>query len=160
MRTTTAPNPSPTHIAQGMQCLTFALAGQRYALPILTVQEIRRYSAPTSLPSVPSHVLGVINLRGTVVPVFDLRLRFGCAQAPVDRLTVTIVVSVFGRHVGLVVDDVNKVISVQDGMLQPSPQLASHIDISFVSGLVRDGDSLVTLLDIEKLTADDLGMMR
>jgi purine-binding chemotaxis protein CheW len=160
MRSTTSPIAGSTQSAQSMQCLTFALGGQRFALPILTVQEIRRYSAPTSLPAVPSHVLGVINLRGTVVPVFDLRLRFGCAEAPIDRLTVTIVVSVFGRHVGLVVDDVNNVISVQDGMLQPSPQLASHIDISFVAGLVRDGNALITLLDIEKLTADDLGMMR
>jgi purine-binding chemotaxis protein CheW len=143
-----------------MQCLTFSLGGQRYAVPILSVQEIRRYAAPTSLPSVPSYVLGVINLRGTVVPVFDLRLRFNCAEAPIDRLTVIIVVSVFGRHVGLVVDDVNRVLSLQQGMLQPSPQLASHIDISFVSGLVRDGDTLVTLLDVEKLTADDLGLLR
>ncbi|MET0389277.1 MAG: chemotaxis protein CheW [Polyangiales bacterium] len=143
-----------------VQCLTFSLGGQRYAVPILSVQEIRRYTAPTSLPSVPSYVLGVINLRGTVVPVFDMRLRFGCGEPTIDRLTVIIVVSVFGRHVGLVVDDVNRVLSIQEGALQPSPQLASHIDISFVSGLVRDGDALVTLLDIEKLTADDLGLIR
>jgi purine-binding chemotaxis protein CheW len=143
-----------------LQCLTFTLGGQRYAVPILSVQEIRRYAPPTALPAVPGHVLGVINLRGTVVPVFDLRLRFHCPEAPIDRLTVIIVVAVYGRHVGLVVDDVNKVLSVSDGMLQPSPQLASHIDISFVSGLVRDSDTLVTLLDIEKLTADDLGVIR
>jgi len=155
-----SPPTSHTISAPGMQCLTFSLGGQRYAVPILSVQEIRRYTPPTSLPSVPSHVLGVINLRGTVVPVFDLRLRFRCAEAPIDRLTVIIVVSVFGRHVGLVVDDVSKVLSLEEGMLQPSPQLASHIDISFVSGLVRDADTLVTLLDIEKLTADDLGVIR
>jgi len=148
------------HTTQTIQCLTFTLSGQRYALPILSVQEIRRYAAPTALPSVPSYVLGVINLRGTVVPVFDLRLRFNCPEAPVDRLTVIIVVAVYGRHVGLVVDDVNNVMSITEDMLQPSPQLASHIDISFVSGLVREGDTLVTLLDIEKLTADDLGMIR
>jgi purine-binding chemotaxis protein CheW len=143
-----------------VQCLTFSLGGQRYAVPILSVQEIRRYAAPTSLPAVPSYVLGVINLRGTVVPVFDLRLRFACPEAPIDRLTVIIVVSVLGRHVGLVVDDVNRVLSIQEGMLQPSPQLASHIDLSFVSGLVRDGETLVTLLDIEKLTFEDLGIIR
>lgn len=149
-----------TAAGQSMQCLTFSLGGQRYAVPILSVQEIRRYAPPTSLPGVPDYMLGVINLRGSVVPVFDLRLRFACNAAPIDRLTVIIVVSVLGRHVGLVVDDVNRVLSLQQGMLQPSPQLASHIDISFVAGLVRDGDSLVTLLDIEKLTADDLGLIR
>jgi purine-binding chemotaxis protein CheW len=143
-----------------LQCLTFSLSGQRYAVPILSVQEIRRYAPPTALPGVPGHVLGVINLRGSVVPVFDLRLRFGCAQAPLDRLTVIIVVSVYTRHVGLVVDDVSKVLSIREGMMQPSPQLANHIDISFVSGLVRDGEALVTLLDIERLTADDLGIVR
>jgi purine-binding chemotaxis protein CheW len=143
-----------------LQCLTFLLGGQRYAIPILTVHEIRRYAAPTGLPGVPSHVLGVINLRGAVVPVFDLRLRFGCAAAPIDRLTVIIVVSVADRQAGLVVDEVNRVLSVKDGMLQPSPQLASHIDLSFVSGLIRDDDSLVTLLDVERLTAEDLGNIR
>jgi purine-binding chemotaxis protein CheW len=142
------------------QCLTFALGGQLYAVPILSVQEIRRYSAPTSLPGVPGYVLGVINLRGSVVPVFDLRLRFACAAAPIDRLTVIIVVSVQGRHVGLVVDDVNKVVSIKDGMLQPSPQLAQHIDISFVAGLLRDADSLITLLDVERLVGAELGTLK
>jgi purine-binding chemotaxis protein CheW len=146
--------------SQPLQCLTFSLGRQPYAVPILSVQEIRRYTPPTALPGVPGHVLGVVNLRGSVVPVFDLRMRFACAEATIDRLTVIIVVSVYGRHVGLVVDDVSKVLSIREGMLQPSPQLASHIDISFVSGLVRDGEALVTLLDIERLTADDLGILR
>jgi purine-binding chemotaxis protein CheW len=142
------------------QCLTFSVNGQPYAVPILSVQEIRRYAQPTSLPSVPSHVLGVINLRGTVVPVIDLRVRFGGVAPPVDRLTVILVVTVGSRYVGLVADDVSKVLAIQDGALQPSPQLAQHIDISFVSGLVRDGGSLVTLLDVEKLVASDLGVLR
>ena len=142
------------------QCLTFAVNGQPYAVPILSVQEIRRYAQPTSLPNVPSHVLGVINLRGTVVPVLDLRVRFGSHAPVVDRLTVIVVVAVGSRYVGLVADDVSKVLSIQEGALQPSPQLAQHIDISFVSGLVRDGKDLVTLLDVERLVADDLGGTR
>jgi len=148
---------TPTHeAASATQCLTFLLGEQRYAVPILSVQEIRRFSVPTALPSVPDYVLGLMNLRGTVVPVFDLRVRFGCPRAQVDRFTVTIVVSVSNRHVGLVVDDVQRVLSLQAGMLQQRPAMASDIDMSFISGLVRDGDTLVTLLDIEKLTADDL----
>jgi len=139
------------------QCLTFAVNGQPYAVPILMVQEIRRYSQPTSLPNVPSHVLGVINLRGSVVPVIDLRVRFGGYAPPPDRLTVIVVVALGSRYVGLVADDVSRVLSIENGALQPSPQLAQHIDISFVSGLVRDGKDLVTLLDVERLVADDLG---
>jgi purine-binding chemotaxis protein CheW len=142
------------------QCLTFAINGQPYAVPILSVQEIRRYVQPTSLPNVPSHMLGVINLRGTVVPVLDLRVRFGNHAPVVDRLTVILVVAVGARCVGLVADDVSKVLSIQEGMLQPSPQLAQHIDISFVAGLVRDAGELVTLLDVERLVADDLGGTR
>jgi purine-binding chemotaxis protein CheW len=142
------------------QCLTFAVNGQPYAVPILTVQEIRRYSQPTSLPNVPSHVLGVINLRGSVVPVIDLRVRFGGYAPPPDRLTVIVVVALGSRSVGLVADDVSRVLSIESGALQPSPQLAQHIDISFVSGLLRDGDALVTLLDVERLIADDLGAVR
>jgi purine-binding chemotaxis protein CheW len=142
--------------APATQCLTFLIGEQRYAVPILSVQEIRRFSVPTSLPSVPEYVLGVMNLRGTVVPVFDLRVRFACGRAVVDRLTVIIVVSVSSRHVGLVVDDVQRVLSLHEGMLQQRPAMASDVDMSFISGLVRDGDTLVTLLDIERLTEQDL----
>jgi purine-binding chemotaxis protein CheW len=141
------------------QCLTFVLGAQPYAVPILVVQEIRRYAPPTAIPGVPSYVLGVINLRGTVVPVFDLRLRFGLAEAPIDRLTVIIVVAVGARCVGLVVDDVSKVLTIKPGTLQAPPDLAGHIDISFVSGLVRDSDALVTLLDVERLLAPELGSL-
>ena len=142
------------------QCLTFVLAGQPYAVPILAVQEIRRYAPPTAIPSVPSYVLGVMNLRGTVVPVFDLRLRFGLAEAPIDRLTVIIVVAVGRRSVGLVVDDVSKVLTIKPGELQAPPELASHIDISFVKGLARDGSALVTVLDVERLLAAELASIQ
>jgi len=139
------------------QCLAFILGGQPYAVPILAVQEIRRYSPPTPLPSVPSYVLGVINLRGTVVPVFDLRLRFGIPNPSFDRLTVIIVVMVGQRYVGVVADDVSKVLTVQQGQIRPSPELGSHIDVSFVAGMVRDAESFVTLLDVDRLLSEDLG---
>lgn len=142
------------------QCLTFAVNGQPYAVPILAVQEIRRYAQPTRLPSVAQHVLGVINLRGTVVPVLDLRVRFGSLAPAIDRATVIIVVAIGSRYVGLVADDVSKVLAIEDGMMQPSPQLAEQIDISFVAALVRDGAALVTLLDVERLVAGDLGAAR
>lgn len=145
---------------QVTQYLTFLLGGQRYAVPILAVQEIRRYSTPTALPAVPSYVLGVINLRGTVVPVIDLRLRFARGDASVDRLTVVIVVSVMTRHVGLVVDDVSRVLTTSLDDVQPAPQFANHVDVSFVAGLLRDAETLVTILDIGKLVGDELGLAR
>jgi purine-binding chemotaxis protein CheW len=133
------------------------LAGQPYAVPILSVQEIRRYSPATAIPSAPSYVLGVINLRGTVVPVFDLRLRFGVSAGNVDRLTVIIVVAVGARHVGLVVDDVSKVLTIEPGSMQNPPELAQHIDVSFILGLVRDSAALVTVVDVDRLLGPDLG---
>jgi len=107
------------------QCLAFVVGGQPYAVPILVVQEIRRYSEPTVLPGVPPHVLGVINLRGTVVPVFDLRLRFGLGTAVFDRLTVTIIVVVGGRYVGIVADEVSKVMAPEVSAYREGPELAS-----------------------------------
>lgn len=141
------------------QCLAFSLGGQPYAVDILAVQEIRRYSTPTRMPTGPSHLAGVINLRGAVVPVFDLRLRFGLPEASFDRLTVIIVVALGARNVGLIVDDVSKVLHVQDGAIQPPPSLAEHIDSSFIAGLLRENDQLVTLLNIERLLSDDVGGM-
>jgi purine-binding chemotaxis protein CheW len=141
------------------QFLTFVLAGQPYAVPILVVQEIRRYTPATAIPSAPNYVLGVINLRGTVVPVFDLRLRFGTGAGAVDRLTVIIVVAVGTRHVGLVVDDVSKVLTIRPGAMQGPPGLAQHIDTSFILGLVRDGEALVTIIHVDRLIGPDLGNM-
>ena len=146
-----------TSDAKSAQLLTFVLAGQPYALPILAVQEIRRYSPATAIPSAPSYVLGVINLRGKVVPVFDLHLRFGMGAGDVDRLTVIIVVAVGTRHIGLVVDDVSKVLTIRPGAMQGPPELAQHIDTSFILGLVRDGEALVTIIDVERLIGPDLG---
>ena len=139
------------------QCLAFLLGGQPHAVPILSVQEIRRYSAPTPLPGAPPYVLGLINLRGTVVPVFDLRMRFGAHSPAYDRLTVIVIVVVGERHVGIVADDVSRVITLDPAQLRPSPPLAAHIDTSFVRGLLRDGEDLVTLLDVEGLLGPDLG---
>lgn len=138
------------------QCLTFLLFKHLYAVPILTVQEIRRYSAPTPLPNAPSYVLGLINLRGNVIPVFDLRLRFGQAAPTYDRQTVIIIAKVDERHVGVVADDVVKVLAMNREAVRPPPPLAAHIDTSFVQCLLRDGDVIVTLFDVNKLLRPEL----
>ncbi len=137
------------------QCLSFRLGGQAYAVDILSVQEIRRYTQPTSLPDVPVYLSGVINLRGAVVPVLDLRLRFNL-EAPQDRLTVIIVVAVRGKSVGLVVDEVTSVIEVATNTLRAAPMLARGVDTSFISGLIANGDSLVTLLDVVRLVSEEI----
>jgi purine-binding chemotaxis protein CheW len=145
------------HAQPPRQCMSFRLGGQAYAVDILSVQEIRRHSAPTSLPDVPSYMVGVINLRGAVVPVIDLRLRFSLPVA-LDRLTAIIVVAVRGKNVGLIVDEVTKVFDLAAGSLRPAPAMTRGVDASFIVGLVPSGDTLITLLDVNRLVAEELAL--
>lgn len=149
---------TPSTTSRGQQYMTFRLGEQLYGIDILAVQEIRRYSPPTALPDVPSHVRGVVNLRGAVVPVFDLRLRFGMPDA-IGRLTVIIVVVVNEQSVGLVVDEVTAVLRLAEGGLRPTPGLNQRIDTSFIVGLAPKEEGLVTILDVERLVGGELGEM-
>jgi purine-binding chemotaxis protein CheW len=137
------------------QCMSFRLGGQAYAVDILSVQELRRYSEPTSLPDVPAYLSGVINLRGAVVPVLDLRVRFNL-EPKLDRLTVIIVVAVRGKSVGLVVDEVTSVLMLSTESVRRAPAMARQVDASFILGMIPNGDALVTLLDIDRLVAEEL----
>jgi purine-binding chemotaxis protein CheW len=137
------------------QCMSFRLGGQAYAVDILSVQELRRYSVPTSLPDVPAYLSGVINLRGAVVPVLDLRIRFNL-EPKLDRLTVIIVVAVRGKNVGLVVDEVTSVLMLANDSVRAAPTMARQVDASFILGLVPNGDTLVTLLDVERLVSEEI----
>jgi len=156
MELTTQMGAQNLKIAAPAQCMAFRLGGQAYAVDILAVQEIRRFTTPTSLPDVPSYLSGVINLRGAVVPVLDLRARFNL-EAAIDRLTVIIVVAVHGKNVGLVVDEVTSVIKVASDAVRAAPTLAHQADGSFIIGLIPHADQLVTLLDVSRLVSSELG---
>lgn len=137
--------------ADGSQFLTFRLADEEYGLEILRVQEIKGYSRVTPLPNTPPEVKGVMNLRGTVVPIIDLRARFGLEGAEYNQFTVIIVVTVGSKVVGLVVDAVSDVLNVAPTDLVPTPDMGSGVDTSFMTGMARTGDRLVTLLNIDRL---------
>lgn len=137
--------------ADGNQYLTFRLAEEEYGLEILRVQEIKGYSRVTPLPNTPPEIKGVMNLRGTVVPVIDLRARFGLQVAEYDRFTVIIVVTVGTKVVGLVVDAVSDVLNVGPNELAPAPDLGAGVDTTFMKGMARSGDRLVTLLNVDRL---------
>lgn len=149
-----APTAAANPVAKQLLC--FRLAEQLYGLDILAVKEIRRFSTPTALPDVPSYVLGVINLRGAVVPVFDLRLRFNVGSPDTDRNTAIIVVTVGTRNIGVVVDAVTRVLDVRADMLRPTPPLGGGVDASFLLGLVAVNEQLVTWLDVSRLLGNDL----
>ncbi|MBP3955740.1 purine-binding chemotaxis protein CheW [Gemmata sp. G18] len=136
------------------QFLTFLLQDEEYGLEILRVQEIRGYSKITPLPNSPREVKGVMNLRGTVVPIIDLRVRLGLREAEYTRFTVIIVVTVGAKIVGLVVDAVSDVLNVEAKEMVPTPDLGAGVDTSFLNGIARTGERLVSLLNVDRLVGN------
>jgi purine-binding chemotaxis protein CheW len=142
--------------------LTFRLGGEDYGIHILKVQEIRGYDAPTVIANAPPFVKGVVNLRGVIVPVLDLRIRFGLAQPSYDPTTVVIVLNVAERVIGVVVDAVCDVVPLAPASIQPPPEFAgSVLDLQYITGLATVDGRLVILLDIEKLmTGAEMGLVQ
>jgi purine-binding chemotaxis protein CheW len=139
------------YAADSGQFLTFTLQGEEYGIEILRVQEIKGFSKIRPIPNAPSYVKGVLNLRGTVVPVLDLRARFGMAEAEYNQFTVIIVVSVGSKVVGLVVDAVSDVLNITKDQVEETPEIAGDMDSSFFHGMGKVGEKLVLLLDIDRL---------
>jgi purine-binding chemotaxis protein CheW len=142
------------------QFLTFQLVGQRYGVEILQVQEIKGWEKPTRLPHAPPYVQGVINLRGAVVPILDLRKRFGLGEAEYGRTTVVIVVKVDTPRgeltAGMVVDGVCEVCNISAQELRAPPEMAAAIDTDFVRGLAMVDDKMLILLDVARLVSNTL----
>ncbi len=137
------------------QFLTFLLGDEQYGVEILKVQEIRGYSAVTPIPNTPTHIKGVINLRGTVVPVVDLRAKFSLMTAEYNKFTVIIVVTVRDKVMGLVVDGVSDVLDIAATEVRVAPEFGANVDTRFISGMATVGDRMTVLLDIERLLSDD-----
>jgi purine-binding chemotaxis protein CheW len=138
-------------LVAGGEFLTFTLGAEEYAAEILKVREIRGYDAVTRIPETPDFVKGVINLRGTIVPIVDLRTRFGLARAEYGTSTVMIVVSVAARTVGLVVDGVSDVIRLADDDIQPVPAMTVALGSDKLLGMGAVNGRMLILLDIDKL---------
>ncbi|WP_047532674.1 chemotaxis protein CheW [Methylotenera sp. N17] len=131
--------------------LTFSLGSESYALEILKVQEIRGYDTVTKIVNTPEFVKGVVNLRGKIVPIVDLRVKFGLQQAEYDELTVVIILNLNGRDVGIVVDSVSDVIDLKAEQIRNIPSLVSTIDTKHLVGLATIDEQMLILVDIEKL---------
>ena len=155
-------NASKSTAAEGQshQVLTFVLGSETYGVDILRVQEIRGWSPVTKIPNSPPHVLGVLNLRGSIVPVVDLRKRFSLEQAEYTALTVIIVLSVRAaagrRDFGVVVDGVSDVVDVQASAVRPTPDLGCRAATDHIRGLVPVNDRMVVLLDLDRLIGADV----
>ena len=155
-------NDSMASAADNGQFLTFTLQNEEYGIEILKVQEIKGFSKITPIPNAPSFVRGVMNLRGTVVPIIDLRARFSMTEKDYDQFTCIIVVNVGTRVVGLVVDTVSDVLNIPNDSIADPPELASVGDSSCITGMGKLGERIVMLLDtgrlvgVEALPADEI----
>jgi purine-binding chemotaxis protein CheW len=133
----------------GGEFLTFRLGAEEYGIDILRVQEIRSYEEPTRIANAPSFIKGVVNLRGVIVPIVDLRVKLGCDTVEYNEFTVVIVLNVAGRVVGAVVDSVSDVLELSNDAVKPAPELASSVDTRFITGIGNVGDRMLILMDIE-----------
>lgn len=140
----------------GGQHLTFALGDQEYGIDLLRVQEIKGFTAITPIPRTPPHIKGVINLRGVVVPVMDLRLKFGMDPAEYNKFTVIVLVTFSDKVLGVVVDAVQDVLTLTGDQIQPPPDLGERTDSRYLRGIAAVGEKLVAMLDIDTLFAGDI----
>ncbi|NOS81323.1 MAG: purine-binding chemotaxis protein CheW [Nitrospira sp.] len=138
----------------GSQFLTFQLGDELYGVDILRVQEIKGYTVVTKIPNTPPHIKGVLNLRGTIVPIIELRTKFGMPTIDYTMFTVIVVVVVKEKIMGLVVDAVSDVLNIDKKDIQTPPQFGTKVDVSFLNGIGKSGDKLVALLDMDRLLSD------
>ncbi len=147
--------------AQGSaEFLTFRLGAEEYGIDILRVQEIRSFEEPTRIANSLPFIKGVVNLRGVIVPVVDLRIKLGCASVEYNSFTVVIVLNVKGRVVGAVVDSVSDVLELQRENIKPAPDMNSQVDTAYITGIASVGERMLILMDIEALmSSPDMGLL-
>jgi len=156
-----AVKPAIRAAAEREEFLTFTLGKEEYGIEILKVQEIRSYEVATTIANAPAFIKGVVNLRGIIVPIVDMRIKFNLGEAQYNELTVVIVLNVAGRVVGMVVDGVSDVIQLAAEQIRPAPDFsASTFDTKYITGLGTVDERMLILVDIEKLmTGSDMALM-
>lgn len=149
-----------TTTRENREYLTFLLAGEEYGIDILKVQEIRGYESPTPIANAPAFIKGVINLRGNIVPIVDLRIKFNFAEVEYSALTVVIILNISGRIVGVVVDGVSDVLTLKPADVKPAPEFGSAFNAEYLTGIGTVGNRMLILVDIERLmTSHEIGIL-
>jgi purine-binding chemotaxis protein CheW len=144
---------------QGMEYLAFTLGKEEYGIDILKVQEIRGYEAVTRIANAPEFIKGVINLRGIIVPVVDMRIKFNLGELTYDQFTVVIILNIGGRVVGMVVDSVSDVTTLTPEQIRPAPEMGTSFSTDFLIGLGTVGERMLILVDIDSLmSSPDMGL--
>ncbi|MFZ3018193.1 MAG: chemotaxis protein CheW [Gallionella sp.] len=146
--------------AGSRELLTFTLGSEEYGIDILKVQEIRGYDAVTTIANAPPFIKGVINLRGIIVPIVDMRIKFNLGKVEYDQFTVVIILNIAKRVVGIVVDGVSDVIALTPEQLKAAPEFSGAMDTQYITGLGTVDDRMIIVVDIEKLmTSRDMDLV-
>jgi len=146
--------------ADAGQYLTLRLGGEEYAIDILRVQEIRSYEEPTRMVNAPGFIKGVVNLRGVIVPIVDLRLKLNIEKVEYNEFTVVIILNVRGTVIGAVVDSVSDVVTLTAQAIKPAPQFEAAVDARFISGLANVGERMLIVMNMEALLSNaEMGMV-
>jgi purine-binding chemotaxis protein CheW len=142
------------------EVLSFRLGAEEYALSILKVQEIRGYDNVTRIASAPEYLKGVVNLRGIIVPIVDMRIKFNVGTPTYDAFTVVIVLNIGGHTIGVVVDSVSDVVTLTPDQIKAAPDLGASVNGDYIQGLGTVGERMLILLDIDKLlSSEEMGLL-
>lgn len=161
MSTLSAPaNKSAASASAALEFLAFTLGDEEYGIGIQNVQELRSYDTVTRLANAPEFIKGVVNLRGIIVPIIDMRIKFSLGTPVYDQFTVVIILSIAGRVMGMVVDSVSDVITLTSAEIKPPPQMGTAINTDYLIGIGALDQRLLILIDIARLmSSEDIGLI-
>jgi purine-binding chemotaxis protein CheW len=156
---------TPTHAADmaataGREILAFRLGDEEYGIDIQKVQELRGYDAVTRIANAPDFIKGVVNLRGSIVPIIDMRIKLNLGEPTYDQFTVVVILNVSSRVIGMVVDSVSDVITLDPNQIKPAPEMGAVLDTDYLIGMGAIDDRMLILIDIDKLMASsEIGLI-
>ncbi len=137
------------------QIVVFNLAGQEYSMDIMKVLEISPYQAVSSVPEVPSYIEGIINLRGTIYPIFNLRKRLHMPEAEVDEKTKIIIMNLDKINVGFIVDSVQEIMTIEEEEIDPTPEMLRRYESRYIKGITKKDEKIIIILDVDLLLSED-----
>jgi len=151
---------SPASAGKALEFLAFRLGHEEYGVDIQKVQELRGYDTVTRIANAPEHIKGVVNLRGIIVPIVDMRIKFKLGTPSYDQFTVVIILNIASRVMGMVVDSVSDVITLDADQVRPAPEMGALLDTEYLVGLGTLDDRMLILVDIDKLmSSSDMALI-
>jgi purine-binding chemotaxis protein CheW len=160
MLSSVSESPAVVHSSPALEFLAFTLGQEEYGVDIQKVQELRGYDAVTRIANAPDYIKGVVNLRGVIVPIIDMRIKFNLGAPTYDQFTVVVVLNLHGRVIGMVVDSVSDVITLTRDQIKPAPEMGAALNTQYLTGLGAIDARMLILIDIERLmSGSEIGLL-